>query len=303
VDNTRHPFLAAAGPEGSTSITVAHSTTCAPRRRGTAEQATTRREGQEHLRSFHLGEPIGRFTCASRGLASLNYMDIKQILDRKAAENKRGTLTSGEIKLLVQEIHDSRKESELEPETREREMAAMHKKIERYNVAQLGDLPQEQEDGTMRILVCQMGGCASLEMREIKIEATERLIKKYDVNLCLFMELNFNWSKVSSSANLASWFQNKERETRCVTAHNNEENDIVFGKHQPGGTGMLCRHEYLQYAKNTSKDPRGLGRWCSWLFYCNLTHVTRIVVAYRPCAGKTVGLKTVYQQHMWYIQT
>jgi hypothetical protein len=43
---------------------------------------------------------------ASRGLASLNYMDIKQILDRKAAENKRGTLTTGEIKLLVREIHD-----------------------------------------------------------------------------------------------------------------------------------------------------------------------------------------------------
>jgi hypothetical protein len=81
-------------------------------------------------------------------------MDIKQILDRKAAENKRGTLTTGEIKLLVQEIHDSCKESKLEPETREKEMAAMHKKIKRYNVAQLGDLPQEQEDGTMRILVC-----------------------------------------------------------------------------------------------------------------------------------------------------
>ncbi len=66
---------------------------------------------------------------------------------------------------------------------------------------------------------------------------------------------------------------------------------------------MLCRHEYLQYARNTFKDPRGLDWWCSWLFYCSPTHITRIVVAYRPCASKTVGLKTVYQQHMWYIQT
>ncbi len=32
-------------------------------------------------------------------------------------------------------------------------------------------------------------------------------------------------------------------------------------------------------------------------------HVTRIVVSYRPCAGKTEGLKTVYQQHMRYIQS
>ncbi len=92
-------------------------------------------------------------------------MDIKQIIDRKAAENKRGTLTMGEIKLLVHEIHNSWEESELKPETREREMAAMQKKIERYNITQLGNLPQEREDEIMRILVCQMGGCASLETR------------------------------------------------------------------------------------------------------------------------------------------
>jgi hypothetical protein len=45
--------------------------------------------------------------CASKGLlANLNYMNIKQILDRKIIENKWGTLTNGEIQLLVQEIHD-----------------------------------------------------------------------------------------------------------------------------------------------------------------------------------------------------
>jgi hypothetical protein len=39
---------------------------------------------------------------------------------------------------------------------------------------------------------CQMGGCASTEAREVKIAATEKLICKYDINLCLFMEPNFN---------------------------------------------------------------------------------------------------------------
>ncbi len=179
----------------------------------------------------------------------------------------------------------------------------MQKKIERYNVAQLGDIPTEWEDGTMRILVCQMGGCASVETRGIKIADTEQLIRKYGVNLCLFMELNYVWSKVNSSANLASWFMDDERETICITAHNMEENDILVGKHQPGGTGMLCWHEYLQYAQRPMVDPRGLGRWCSWLFYCNPTHVMRIVVAYCPCASNTKGLKTVYQQHMQYIQS
>jgi hypothetical protein len=117
------------------------------------------------------------------------------------------------------------------------------------------------------------------------------------------MELNFNWSKVNSSANLASWFQEEERELCSVTAHNTTKYDEVFGKHQPGGTGMVCRHEFAQYARKPSVDPRGLGRWCSWPFYCNPNHVTRIVVAYRPCAQKTKGLTTVYQQHLRYIQS
>jgi hypothetical protein len=56
----------------------------------------------------------------------------------------------------------------------------------------------------MRIIVCQMGGYTSPKTREIKLVATERLIQKYYNNLCLFMELNFNWLKVNLSSNLAS---------------------------------------------------------------------------------------------------
>jgi hypothetical protein len=70
------------------------------------------------------------------------------------------------------------------------------------------------------------------------------------------MEINFNWSKVNSSANLASWQQDKERKLRSVTAHNTTESDETFGKHQPG-------------ARKPSVDPRELGQWCSWPFYCN----------------------------------
>ncbi len=67
------------------------------------------------------------------------------------------------------------------------------------------------------------------ETREIKMAATERLIRMYDINA--FMELDFNWSKVNSSANLASWLQDEEREMRLVTAHNTTELDDTFGKH------------------------------------------------------------------------
>jgi hypothetical protein len=179
---------------------------------------------------------------------------------------------------------------------------AMQRKIQCYNDEQLGEVPTERKDGTLRILVCQMGGCASVKTREKIIAATERLIRKYDITLCLFMEFNFNWSKVNSFSNLASWFMDKERETRCITAHNVEENNELFGKYQPGGTGMLCQHEYLQYAPMPTVDPRGLRRWCSWPFFCNPNHMTRIDVAYQPCTSKMEELKTVYQQHLRYIQ-
>jgi hypothetical protein len=235
-------------------------------------------------------------------LAKLNYMDIKLLLDRCIVKNIRENLTEREIQMLVKDWHDRRSEGDLILETIEMETKLMEKKLRKYNVEQQGEMPFEREDGTMWILVCQMGGCASVEAREFKIAATEKLICKYDISLCLFMELNFNWTKVNSSANLALWFSKEEREMCCITAHNTQEFNKLFGKHQRGGTGMVCIHEFLQYARKPSADLRGLGRWCTWPFFCNPSHITRIVAAYRPCARKVERLKAVYQQHVQYIQ-
>jgi hypothetical protein len=116
------------------------------------------------------------------------------------------------------------------------------------------------------------------------------------------MELNFNWTKVDSSANSVSWLQQEERETQSVTAHKMHIFDEIFSKHQPGGTGMMCQSEFLQYPRKPSANLRGLGCWCSWPFYCNPNHVTRIIVAYRTCHTKSKGLCTIYQQQLRYIQ-
>jgi hypothetical protein len=76
-----------------------------------------------------------------------------------------------------------RLEEDLNALTVAMEIKATEKKLAKYNVEQLGEIPIER-DGTMRVLVSQMGGCASMEIREIKIAATERLICKYDINIC-----------------------------------------------------------------------------------------------------------------------
>jgi hypothetical protein len=57
-------------------------------------------------------------------------MDIKQLLDRRIVQNKRGTLTSSKIKLLVQEIHDRRQEDKLQQHMVNKEMRAMQRKIQ-----------------------------------------------------------------------------------------------------------------------------------------------------------------------------
>jgi hypothetical protein len=116
------------------------------------------------------------------------------------------------------------------------------------------------------------------------------------------MELNYYWSKANSLANLASLLCEEERELCSVTVHNTQKQSKLFSKHQPGGTGIICPNKFLQYVRKPSVDPRGLGRWCSWPFFCNPMHTTRIVVAYRPCTAKVKGLKTVYQQQLRYIQ-
>ena len=54
----------------------------------------------------------------------------------------------------------------------------MEEKLNKYyNVSTLGKVTTQQEDRSFWILVCQMGGCSGKEVRELKIAATERLIK------------------------------------------------------------------------------------------------------------------------------
>jgi hypothetical protein len=76
------------------------------------------------------------------------------------------------------------------------------------------------------------------------MSTTENLIQKYNFNLAVFMELNFNWTKVNSSANLVSWLQQEETETQSITAQNTHKVDDIFSKHQLGGTGMVCRSKF-----------------------------------------------------------
>jgi hypothetical protein len=93
--------MGAAADGGEMSSSAANSTTSAPRLGGTVKQATTCRDGQELLQSFQ-GQQLGQLICGQGGkVVKLNYMNIKNLLDRRQALDKKGTLTDGEFKSLV----------------------------------------------------------------------------------------------------------------------------------------------------------------------------------------------------------
>ena len=144
----------------------------------------------------------------------------------------------------------------------------------------------------------QMNSVSSKEVREVKVNECTQIVNQYDVNLVTLNELGHNFGAVESSRNLASWFES-ERDKRCVSSNN--EHDPALSRHQQGGVGMVCFHDFLQYARNTTKDPRRLGRICSWVFWANPNHKFRIVQGYQNCKGRPKGLKTIYQQHIRYI--
>jgi hypothetical protein len=76
--------------------------------------------------------------CRQGGkLAKLNYMDIKNMLDKQQALNKKGTLTNGEIISLVKDWHDRMSEQELNLVSIKMEMKAIEKKLIKYNVERL----------------------------------------------------------------------------------------------------------------------------------------------------------------------
>jgi hypothetical protein len=90
----------------------------------------------------NLGVPVGcNRDSSEKLLATLNYLEIKQIMDRRSTQQKQGKLTDVEIKGLVREWHDQRREGDLNKTVVDREMKTMEAKLEKYNVDQLGEIP------------------------------------------------------------------------------------------------------------------------------------------------------------------
>jgi hypothetical protein len=106
--------------------------------------------------SFHTkGIPKGHALHNRNGgtFTSLNYLDIENILNRKTSQHKKRTLLDQEIKRLVKEWYDTKTEDKLNARMVQKELEVLEDKLRNYNVSQLEDIPDEQNNGTIRILV------------------------------------------------------------------------------------------------------------------------------------------------------
>ncbi len=89
-----------------------------------------------------VGAPIGRNThSCSSGVTLAKLKEIKKLMDRWSAQQKKGKLTDAEIKGLVKVWYDRRTESDLNKAVINREMRVMEIKLAKYNVEQLGEIP------------------------------------------------------------------------------------------------------------------------------------------------------------------
>ena len=97
-----------------------------------------------------------------------------------------------------------------------------------------------------------------------KVDKLTRLINDWEVQAIGLLEVGVNWDTYPSLANLALWFRDDIPDMRTHTAHNTHKKVV---HHQPGRTATFLYRELICYIKQRCVDHRGLGRWCSTLFY------------------------------------
>ena len=177
-----------------------------------------------------------------------------------------------------------------------------HHLVARRSRPQYGSLAEVKPQGVWRVMYVQANGLAEPGRRRHKLEAMMDLARRFDVDGIVLCEVGINWKAHRRCHRLDSWVSNfSEREVRASSSFNHScPSDSLS---QQGGTLVVLLHSLIQYAHKTAHDFRNLGCWASWMLCMNPLHRTRLVVAYCPGHVRRKGLKTVYQQHLRYIQS
>ena len=73
-----------------------------------------------------------------------SYEDIKQTMERRLAQQKRGILTKNKINNIVKDWEDQRGEEDLDKSAIKCEVKRLEKRFKRYNVSELDSMLTEK---------------------------------------------------------------------------------------------------------------------------------------------------------------
>lgn len=81
----------------------------------------------------------------------MSYIEIKTIIERKLAQQKRGYLTESEIKETVAELQDGEADHSFHENTLVEKIKRLNKKIVHHNINPVGNMTTDKENGRIRI--------------------------------------------------------------------------------------------------------------------------------------------------------
>ena len=187
----------------------------------------------------------------------------------------------------------------MDSEMLKREEQALSNTLRRWYVPRYGAMDEAREDGVFRIMGGQLNSISGTAVRTQKLQDIKRIIQTWDVQGGCFCEVGINWTRQRRSERLHEWFRKDFEDIRVITANNTTENISVS---QVGGVAQFVLGELAQYARSSSEDFRGLGRWNSWSIYADSSHVTRIVSAYNLAHHQSTEFGSAFQQYTRYLQ-
>ena len=230
----------------------------------------------------------------------VSYKQVKNLIERKLAHQKRGFISREDARDIADRIKDDRREEELDEVTIDQEVRRFSSKMAKYNTPPVGNMTEDKAKGRTRIMFCQLNNMSTKAIRKQKIRALNYLAEKYDVDVRMFNEHGCNMDNTGKGVDFPSWIKHGQ-ECRCIVAYN-QNDECSRGLYQPGGTGIYVSGETTQYVKKLGVDPRNLGRWSSVVMYAHPNHRCRLVTAYNLPDTKPRGLMTNYQQIKRYCQ-
>ena len=96
------------------------------------------------------------------------YVQVKDMIERKLAHQKRGMPTGDKVMSMVAEMNDDSSNEAIDTEVMESEIRRFAERMEKYNSPAVGSMTEEREEGKVRFMFCQLNNASSKAIRQQK---------------------------------------------------------------------------------------------------------------------------------------